>query len=201
MSKHKVSNLLVRGNSKVHPKVLMWNIPATLEICGRECAGCYAVSTQKRWPNVKNKWNSNYEVSKTAGFVDRLNTELKFFEGTFSYVRLHGSGEFYSKDYIKKWEEIAKANPQTVFYTYTKRLGEFNFDGLHALPNFVLHNSLLPPYGASNFGEEELMKQQTEKLGGFLCPLSKDREQKCGLECVWCMEKENEGTPILFVKH
>jgi hypothetical protein len=192
--------LFAVGNSKLHPSILTWNIPASMEVCGRVCKGCYARSTMARWKTVKNKWEANYELSKTDEFVKLASEELHQKSGTYKYVRLHGSGEFYSQEYVDKWVILAKAFPDIMFYTYTKRYDDFNFSELLALPNFVLHNSILEG-GGINYDKQEAIEKIAEELKGFVCPLSTDREQKCGLECTWCMVKENQDTPILFIKH
>ena len=35
------------------------------------------------------------------------------------YVRVHDSGDYYSKAYLQKWLDIAIHNPQVRFYSYT----------------------------------------------------------------------------------
>ena len=35
------------------------------------------------------------------------------------YVRIHDSGDFYSRKYLYKWIEIMKQNPEIRFYAYT----------------------------------------------------------------------------------
>ena len=35
------------------------------------------------------------------------------------YVRVHDSGDYYSKQYLQKWIEIAIHNPNVRFYSYT----------------------------------------------------------------------------------
>jgi hypothetical protein len=37
-------------------------------------------------------------------------------------VRLHVSGDYFSQDYFDAWVKVARLNPQTVFYGYTKSL-------------------------------------------------------------------------------
>jgi len=35
------------------------------------------------------------------------------------YVRVHDSGDYYSRAYLKKWIDIANSNPNVRFYSYT----------------------------------------------------------------------------------
>lgn len=185
-----------KGNLKLSKKVGIWTLPAGQEVCGRECKGCYALKSQRQYKNAYAYRMRNYEASKLDTFVSDI--DLK----KCSIIRVHESGEFYSQEYIDKWVEIAKNYPTTIFYAYTKRLNDFDFLKLEALPNFVLHNSLYG--GVINYGKD--ISTQAEKFGGFVCPLTqkhngKDWHGKCGDECTWCMEKCNQGTPIFFEQH
>ena len=185
--------LLARGNAKLSDSVLIWSLPAH-DTCPTKCKGCYAWITQRRFPNVGKARAKRFEISLTDYFVNAITAEIKFRHPRF--VRVHESGDFYSQEYIEKWATIAKNCPDVIFFAYTKAMDILDFSPLKALDNFVVHNSILPD-GRHNFDKREVL----EKYNGFICPLSKDRNQKCGEECVWCMLKENEGTPILFERH
>jgi hypothetical protein len=150
---------------------------------------------------VRNAWAKNFRLARSDKFVDTITQECEHFynKGALKYVRVHGSGDFFSQEYVDKWKRIAQNVPNVVFYAYTKREDDFDMSGLRALPNFVLHLSDKP--SPLNYGSAEFIEKQMEKFGGFLCPHSTDRTGKCGSECVWCMEKENEGTPIWFLQH
>jgi hypothetical protein len=193
--------LFAKGNSKLSKDVLTFNIPAGMEVCGRECAGCYALKEQKRWKTVEVGRDKRYQLSKEDSFVDMAVEELK--KSSPKFVRVHSSGEFYSQEYVDKWVEIAKRLPNLVFYTYTKRKGDFDFSELESLSNFVLHNSYVYADGKkyTNFGNTEYIEKLADSTGGFICPLAKDRTGMCGDSCTWCMEKQNQNTPILFEMH
>ena len=38
------------------------------------------------------------------------------------FVRVHDSGDYYSKEYLLKWFEIAKKMPDIKFYSYTNNV-------------------------------------------------------------------------------
>ena len=80
---------------------------------------------------------------------------------------------------------------------------DFDFSKLVKRDNFILHKSFVEVAGKRlmNYGKSEDMLKIQAKVGGFICPLATDRTGKCGSECTWCMDKENEGTPILFEVH
>ena len=55
-------------------------------------------------------------------------------------VRIHDSGDFYSRDYFSAWVDIAKVTPHVLFYAYTK---EVEMTKEFTLPdNFVLIYSM-----------------------------------------------------------
>lgn len=47
----------------------------------------------------------------------------KRFDG--AHVRIHDTGDFFSRDYLLGWLRIIRANPQTTFYAYTKEVALF----------------------------------------------------------------------------
>ena len=197
---------LSKGNSKLAKHVGVWNIPAGMEVCGRECVGCYAIKEQKRWKGtVVSGRNNRWEASKQPDFVEKMVAEI--LKSKMTMIRIHGSGEFYSQTYIDNWIKIVDLvkvkKPKTIFYAYTKRDKEFDFTKLVKRDNFILHKSLVETGGrrVMNYGKPEAMLELQHKTGGFICPLVVDRTGKCGAECTFCMEKVNEGTPVLFEAH
>ena len=51
-------------------------------------------------------------------------------------VRIHDSGDFYSKPYLYLWFAIATDNPQVLFYAYTKEVAMLKEHGAKAPINF-----------------------------------------------------------------
>jgi len=192
--------LLKLGNHKLGSLIGSWSIPATQEICGRECPGCYAIKAQKIYPGVLPSRTFRYNVSKTFAFTPLMIQAIRIL--TPKYVRIFESGEFYSQEHVNKWEQIARAEKHVTFYAYTKRLKDFNFSLLKDLPNVVIIDSL--QYGGLNYGE-----LKNKPAGSFLCPDYKGSELRkktpkgpiCGNQCTYCMTKEAEATGVYFVKH
>lgn len=80
---------------------------------------CYAQKgNYKRFPIVGQQMEKRYKISKGANFIDLMNDEIKKKKADF--IRIHDSGDFYSKSYIQKWFTIANDNPKVKFYAYTK---------------------------------------------------------------------------------
>jgi hypothetical protein len=183
---------LKAGNAKLARTIGVWNMTAGKDLCGRECPGCYAIKAQKRFPAVALSRQRNYEESLKPDFSINLTRNMKF-------VRVHEASDFYSQEYIDKWYEIAKSKPNIIFYAYTKRMLEFNFKKLLDLPNFVLHNSILPD-GSYNYGKDT-RKLQNKCTQSYVCPVTTGTARGCGYDCWWCMDKSNQGINILFKEH
>jgi hypothetical protein len=91
---------------------------------------CYAQKGAYSWSNVKPAFEKRYELTKTDNFINLMNSEIK--RKKVDFLRIHDSGDFYSKSYIQKWFTIANDNPKVKFYAYTKSF--ILFQGL-TIPN------------------------------------------------------------------
>ena len=78
---------------------------------------CYAKKGAYIWSNVKPAFEKRYQLSKTDMFVEAMNAEIR--KKKPDYVRVHDSGDYYSRAYLKKWIDIANSNPNVRFYSYT----------------------------------------------------------------------------------
>jgi len=85
---------------------------------------CYASCGNYRFPSVKHRLEDNYAFSRSANFLRDVAVELRAlldFAGEIPVViRLHDSGDFYSKEYILDWLFIMNEFPMIEFYAYTK---------------------------------------------------------------------------------
>ena len=192
MTKTEAKKYLTVGNHKLSKHVATFDLPASMEVCGRICPGCYAEKAQRIYPAVLPARERKLAFSKTDEFVGTLLEAIQALK--VKYIRVHSSGEMYSQDYLDKWVEIATSLPQQKFYTYTKRLDDFDFSKLKALPNFVVINSLHSD--KLNYGPIA-----ERPPGMFLCPDYNTKDVICGASCSVCMEKEAEKTGVYFVKH
>jgi hypothetical protein len=126
-----MSNLLTQ-NSKLKKtskalglKVFNFGIPAYKSSTGKitcpfagDCVKfCYARKGAYIWSNVKPAFEKRYELTKTDDFIKVMNLEI--LKKKPDYVRVHDSGDYYSKEYLQKWIEIAIHNPNVRFYSYT----------------------------------------------------------------------------------
>lgn len=181
--------LIQPGNSKLK-SMLMFNLPATKQVCNRICAGCYAAREQVRFPSTLAVRNSRYQAAQSPDFASRMISELSSKRKLPTHFRIHASGEFFSQAYVDSWVLITQAFPTITFYAYTKRLRDFNFSNLQSLPNFVLINSL--HFGTLNYGT-------TPPPSAFVCPSA---TATCGQSCIFCMTKGQADTHgVYFLKH
>ena len=106
-------------------RVFNFGIPAYKSASGKltcpmadECVKfCYAKKGAYIWSNVQPAFENRYELSKTNYFVGAMNKEIE--RKKPDYVRVHDSGDYYSKAYLQKWIKIAIHNPDVKFYSYT----------------------------------------------------------------------------------
>jgi hypothetical protein len=106
-------------------RVFNFGIPAYKSASGKltcpmadECVKfCYAKKGAYIWSNVKPAFEKRYELSKTDDFIDAMNAEI--LKKKPDYVRVHDSGDYYSRAYLHKWIEVAIHNPDVRFYSYT----------------------------------------------------------------------------------
>jgi len=123
---------LLTQNSKIKKtskelgiKLMNFGIPAYKSASGKltcpmadECIKfCYAKKGAYIWSNVKPAFEKRYQLSKTDEFIGAIHTEIQ--RKKPDYVRVHDSGDYYSKKYLDKWIQIAKNNPDVRFYSYT----------------------------------------------------------------------------------
>lgn len=144
------------GNSKLAPNIFTFSLPA-----GYACPGafncksqavktkdgfrlkdgpncqfrCFAALDEALKPNVRNqRWhNFNLLKGKSMAAMVKLICESLPRPTWKHYVRLHVSGDFFSQNYFDAWMAVARLNPDTTFYAYTK-----------SLPFWILRKGMIP---------------------------------------------------------
>lgn len=159
---------LITQNSKLkktskhfNAKVYNFGIPAFMSQTGfkvcinaRECVKfCYARKGAYSWSNVKPAFEKRLDATKKDNFVDVMTEEIK--KKKVQFLRVHDSGDYYSKEYLLKWFEIAFKNPNVKFYSYTNNVTMIK--NLDSIPNnfdFIFSDS---------GKEKELINQKTDR--------------------------------------
>ena len=189
-----MEKLLKYQNDKLNNQFI-FNLPVSKEVCGRQCPGCYALKAQLRFPKTVTPYRERrLEASKLDSFVDTIVTELSKTRRKFVSVRIHESGEFYSQEYINKWESIAKKLPKVQFYAFTKRMKDFDFSSIMSLSNVVIIDSMM--HGGLNYDKLENLSSSIK-----ICPATISKSSRCGIDCNYCWTKEAQTNGIQFVKH
>lgn len=194
-----MNKLLKYENSKLK-KQFIFTLPASQEVCGRMCPGCYAAKAQVRFPNTVMPYrNRMLEASKQEDFETKIVKELTDKKRAANIVRIHESGDFYSQEYIDKWARIAKQLPSITFYAFTKRKADFDFKELEDSNNVVIINSLAG--NKINYGTIGYLNNHPCKN---VCPATVKATKNstiCGVTCKFCMTKQAQEEGITFVIH
>lgn len=132
---------------------------------GARAKFCYARNGTYLFPKVRGKHLSNLQAAQdgsfAAGVLEELSTRKFRPKGSpravpglhstshlspwvqdwlrdgGSAVRIHDSGDFFSRDYLHAWIEVARLTPDVLFYAYTKEVTLLR-DNEWALPaNFL----------------------------------------------------------------
>lgn len=134
----RTNDLYIKGsarNKKLIPnknnKWYIWNLPAVITCPGAtaQCIKyCYARKAEKMYPSANKKRAYNYIATFDNNFTERLiytlYVELYAAEknGARLNVRIHESGDFYSRDYFEKWliAGLEFRENNITFWNYTK---------------------------------------------------------------------------------
>ena len=100
-------------------------------------AYCYASKGAYVWGNVKPAFERRLEVTKRDDFPQIMMAEIT--RRKADVIRIHDSGDFYSREYLHKWIKVMESMPQVKFYAYSKSLPLF--DGVKLPDNFTLIKS------------------------------------------------------------
>lgn len=119
-------------------KFVSFNIPRLKSETGQKtcpyaglCADiCYADQGRLGMPMAKNSRERNLELINSMSyedFVEHIIEDISRMRST-THVRIHDSGDFYSRRYYESWIDIAEAVPDIVFYAYTKSIPFLKWD-------------------------------------------------------------------------
>lgn len=111
------------GNRKIG-LIPSWSLPnkatcsaAALRYCGKKC---YANRIRELYPGTWEAWGHNYRMYTEYPVLTELLIRKYLTLAMPRLMRLHVSGDFFSRDYLDMWRRIAEDHPDTVFYGYTK---------------------------------------------------------------------------------
>ena len=213
---------LTDSNKKV--KGYLFSLPPVKSClnCDSCKSSCYALKAYKQYPNVKNLWDSNFNLVKNnlkqlERDLTKQLTKISFQKKHKRVVRIHQSGDFYSTKYIKLWLKLAAKFNNILFYGYTKVENynkEFNtlINQLSSLDNVNIIESFIKGTKRKNYGDFDYCQRVAEKTNAFICPVNKFNENQnihCGIDrdskynrnnatfCDYCFKNNN----VVFVQH
>jgi hypothetical protein len=103
---------------------------------------CFAASSEVVYPKVydarMHNWNAIREqLNNFSALVDMINRGIQDnAKRNTRKVRIHESGDFFSGIYLDAWVDVARKNPDLLFYCYSKNLPLFLQSNLSA--NFYM---------------------------------------------------------------
>lgn len=106
---------------------------------GKDCLfRCYAASSEAAFSSVRAlRWN-NFDALRHATLDDMVELILSGLPKFTKIVRIHSSGDFFSKNYFMAWVRVAELRPDITFFGYTKVLQYVQYD---KPSNFMLQYS------------------------------------------------------------
>jgi len=132
---------LLTQNSKLkstslenNAKIYNFGIPAKETCFGADKCKAFCYADKGMYLFAKKAQNARFELSKTDDFC--LAMLIDIIEKGLTHVRIHDSGDFYSREYLHKWFKIMDALPHVTFYAYTKAIPLFMGEKLPT--NFTL---------------------------------------------------------------
>jgi hypothetical protein len=88
---------------------------------------CFGATTEARLSNVRNKAWRNYDALTAVGLKnENMMTELieqSLNKVYAKIIRIHSTGgDYLTREYMNAWSNVARNNPQILFYGYTKAI-------------------------------------------------------------------------------
>lgn len=129
--KQRTKNYLTSNAKMKRDGILAFGIPAYRSESGKltcpaagECLkGCYAKQGFYVMPNVRRAQEERLALTLSEDFIATMNAEIV--RRKPKIVRIHDSGDFYSRSYLMAWSDIASRCPEVSFYAYTKMIPLF----------------------------------------------------------------------------
>ena len=209
MKIHKTkTGFLKNTNSKLGRKIYAFDLPAVVSCPNsNECfKDCYANKGTFLFKStrVSNEYNFAIALHDLNYLESELIKEIE--KKNIKTIRIHSSGDFYSKEYFLMWCKIAATFKDLKIFTYSKA-PQINRKLIPS--NFNIIDSFIEVSGKRflNFGSYESMKNLAKKSKGLLCPITKGKHlgleklsPKKGFTCSTCKYCITKSKPT-FIQH
>lgn len=203
--------LLKTGNHKLGSNVAIFDLPSIVT-CKYKCKDCYALKAERMYKNTRVMRAFHYEiilqalndVNKREYLINYINIELRKHSLTYKLpvVRIHASGDLFSKEYMQLWLDIIQQNKDIQFYTYTKQLDNKTIDYYNNMySNFNIVKSLIDDkyknYGDLDYIYGLAKSLEANKKDYAICMYGIKDGHQCMGNCTACLRCSN----ILFKQH
>ena len=208
-----INPLLINGNAKIGKTVYHFStLPGKKEYkatwdgkeyrvygtCADDCAGCYGMTGNYRYQSTIDSLAVKTVLARDNLEFVRAAIMAQIKADGIETIRIHATGDFFSRDYLGMWVDVIKENPAVTFWTYTKEYSaQAAFDSLDNA-NIVKSNVLDIGY---NFGHcdyiiavYKLLKDMGKPV--YICKCGIDKNQHCA-GCKGCSDNEY----VLFLEH
>jgi hypothetical protein len=81
---------------------------------------CYAASMEARYSAARKAHWHNYDILKSLSLEKMVKLILSSIPKETKVIRIHASGDFFSKRYFQAWVKVAESRTDVRFYGYTK---------------------------------------------------------------------------------
>ena len=99
---------------------------------------CFMASLEAVFPSLREMVWENLRLIRNElnnGYMQCADLICESLPKKFDVMRVHVGGDYFSAEYLKAWIEVAKRNPDKVFYSYSK--------SLHLFKQFALPSNLV----------------------------------------------------------
>lgn len=203
--------LLKTGNKKLGSNVAIFDLPSIVT-CKYKCKDCYAIKAERLYKNTRVMRAFHYEiilqalqdVNKREYLINYINIELRKHALMYKLpvVRIHASGDLFSKEYLQLWLDIIQQNKDIQFYTYTKQIDNKTVDYYNSMyNNFNIVKSLINDK-YKNYGDLDYIYGLAKTLRASnqdyaICMYGIEEGHQYMGNCTACLRCSN----ILFKQH
>ena len=201
----KRTGFLKNSNSKLGRKIYAFDLPAVVScpdssICVNTC---YANKNTFLFKSTKQSNTFNYAIALND--LKYLQKELikEIEKKKIKAIRIHSSGDFFSKEYFLMWCNIANQFKDINIFTYSKTPQIENLEipsNLNIIKSIIRYNN----ENYLNYGTYEDMKKLSKNIKGLLCPITKgqhlNNDKLKSLTCSICKYCITKQKPV-FVQH
>ena len=193
------SGFLKNLNKKLGKLIYSFDLPAVVSCPNsNECfKNCYANKGAFLYGGKGAKTSNTYNFAIALNDLKYLQKELikEIEKKKIKTIRIHSSGDFFSKEYFVMWCNIAKRFKNLNIFTYSKAP---QIKGLKVPKNLNIIDSFVKIDNKKylNYAPIEQIKKMRAKSKGIICPVTIGKNIDCSA-CKYCITKSK----VLFVAH